>query len=69
MALLTSTDEVIEVFGGSRGVAELCEVTPSTVWTWNYRKKFPAARYRLMRRALKARGHDAPPQLWGQQRP
>ena len=61
----TSTNQVIEALGGNAAVAALTGRWPGAVSNWRNLEHFPANTYVIMRDALLALGHEAPPDwLW-----
>ena len=61
----TSTNQVIEALGGNAAVAALTGRWPGAVSNWRSLEHFPANTYVIMRDALLALGHEAPPDwLW-----
>ena len=61
----TSTNQVIEALGGNAAVAALTGRWPGAVSNWRSLDHFPANTYVIMRDALEALGHEAPPDwLW-----
>jgi hypothetical protein len=62
--MLHSTVDVIEALGGTKAVAELTGRTYPAAFNWRY-SKFPANTYLAIQSALKERGLEAPPELWG----
>jgi hypothetical protein len=61
----TSTTQVIEALGGNAAVAALTGRWPGAVSNWRSLEHFPANTYVIMRDALLALGHEAPPDwLW-----
>jgi hypothetical protein len=64
--LLTTFDEVIDILGGVKKVAELVDRSPSAVCNWRRTKgRFPTAQYFVMQKALAALDCTAPRALWG----
>jgi len=62
---LTSTNQVLEALGGNAAVAALTGRWPGAVSNWRSLEHFPANTYVIMRDALLALGHEAPPDwLW-----
>jgi hypothetical protein len=62
---LKSSIEVIDKLGGTAAVAELTGRKYNAVWMWRAFGKFPANTYLAIQSALKERGLEAPPELWG----
>ena len=61
----TSTNQVLEALGGNAAVAALTGRWPGAVSNWRSLEHFPANTYVIMRDALLALGHEAPPDwLW-----
>ena len=61
----TSTNQVLEALGGNAAVAALTGRWPGAVSNWRSLEHFPANTYVIMRDALLAMGHEAPPDwLW-----
>jgi hypothetical protein len=61
----TSTNQIIEALGGNAAVAALTGRWPGAVSNWRSLEHFPANTYVIMRDALLALGHEAPPDwLW-----
>ena len=61
----TSTNQVLEALGGNAAVAALTGRCPGAVSNWRSLEHFPANTYVIMRDALLALGHEAPPDwLW-----
>ena len=63
---LKTVDEVFLALGGTHEVARLTGRNRTAVCNWRSRRVCAAAAYKLMIDALEARGHTAPPSLWGQ---
>ena len=57
----TSTSQVIEALGGNAAIAALTGRWPGAVSNWRSLDHFPANTYVIMRDALLALGHEAPP--------
>lgn len=63
---LTSVEEVFAELGGYQAVREMFgHKNTSTALMWNFRKKFPAKTFTVMKAALEAKGASAPETLWG----
>jgi hypothetical protein len=65
LTMITTAVEVMEALGGNVGVGRLTGGKPSAVSNWKTFGKFPANQYVVMIEALRERGFDAPPSLWG----
>jgi hypothetical protein len=65
-APLVATSDVIQALGGSVKVAALTRRSRNAVAQWKRFKTFPANTYLTFAEALRAKGLDAPPWLWGQ---
>lgn len=61
---LSSTGAVIEALGGLQAVADLTGRGYSAAHNWKATGQFPANTYLLLRKALAAKGFDAPDTLW-----
>ena len=65
MVTIQTIEEVIEKLGGTKAVAELTKrPSPSAVPNWIVRNSFPLNTYTILKAALRARGYDAPDELW-----
>ncbi len=67
--ILHTTDDVIDLFGGTKKTADLLDLKMTVVSNWRASGTFPAARYLVMSHELAKRGYAAPPSLWGLQEP
>jgi hypothetical protein len=66
MRTLETTKDVIGALGGVPQVRELTQAkSDSVVWNWSVSDRFPAKTYFVMSAALRQRGVEAPPTLWG----
>lgn len=72
MKLLTTTDAVIDAFGGAKRMAQFltaqgypCGKSAATNWTTGQRGKFPPETVFILQAALAQRGLTAPASLWG----
>lgn len=63
----TPSSEIIDALGGTAAVCLLTGASPGSVSNWRRFGKFPAGKFVRMRDALRAKGIDAPPSLWGQE--
>jgi hypothetical protein len=63
---LKTVEEVIDELGGLKAVAALTGRTgsPSVVWNWKDRQRFPATTFVTLQTALQTRGLSAPHDLW-----
>lgn len=67
MQKLSSFEDVVEVFGGPKLLAQLTRNNTSAVWNWKMKRgRFPAKFYLSMSLELREQGYWAPPDLWGQ---
>lgn len=66
--MLDSTEAVVHALGGWGAVAELTGKRYGTAWQWK-RNGFPADTYLVLQAALRERGLEAPPSLWGMVEP
>jgi DNA-binding transcriptional regulator YdaS (Cro superfamily) len=57
--------DLVRALGGGSAVARVIGVSPSAVSNWQRLGRFPARTYLQIRRRLKAKGKNAPEQLWG----
>lgn len=64
---LETIEAVIEKLDGPKAVAELTNRTgsPSVVWNWIDRQRFPSNTFTIIKPALEQRGFTAPNHLWG----
>lgn len=70
MKTLKTVRGVITALGGAARVAELTDRGLTAVSNWQCRDgRLPAWSYLVIMEALKARGYDAPAQLWGMAAP
>jgi hypothetical protein len=67
LAPLVTTSDVIKVLGGTVKVAALTGRQRNAVAQWRRFKTFPANTYLVLAKALRDKGLDAPPWLWGQE--
>lgn len=65
MATLTTTKDVIDALGGTTAVAHITGRTYNCVHNWKGFKTFPSNSYVALIGALAAKGHSAPPSLFG----
>jgi hypothetical protein len=61
---LTSFNEVMDVLGGVKAVAEMTRNSRTSLWNWKQAGQFPPRHYRMMRDALLERGCVADLRLW-----
>jgi hypothetical protein len=72
MALLKTTDEVIDALGGNVAVSKLTHRTSDQAasnWRQSARNRFPRETYLIISNALLKLGHHAPASLWGFEEP
>lgn len=63
--MLTDVDTVIETLGGTAAVAGLAGVTSPAVSNWRERGKITADKFLLISEALKAKGVEVSPSVFG----
>lgn len=63
--VLSSTSEVIDALGGIAPVAAITGRKYGAAAQWPHFQSFPSNTYIVMTEALKAKGLQAPPALWG----
>jgi DNA-binding transcriptional regulator YdaS (Cro superfamily) len=63
--MLTDVDAVIEALGGTAAAAGLAGVSSPAVSNWRERGKITADKFLLISEALKARGADVSPSVFG----
>jgi hypothetical protein len=66
MARLNTAIKIIAVLGGTAEVARISQRTMAEVSRWKRWNRFPPQTYLCLTQALEAKGHVAPPALWGQ---
>lgn len=66
--MIVSVDEVIEELGGNSEVAALTGVRSPAVSNWRSRGRIPAELFLIFSEALKGKGKEADPSLFGMTR-
>lgn len=66
---LGTSSEVIDALGGTSATARLTGRKPQHVTNWRASGRLPADTFLIVKKELKAIGHDAPPSLWGIKEP
>lgn len=65
-SMLTTVEDVIDALGGNASVMELTKSKSlQTVTNWRYGQRIAAHTYVVMTTALKDKGLEADPSLWG----
>ncbi len=65
MKTLSTAPEIIEVLGGITAVANLTGRQYKAAQNWKSFGRFPSNTYLTLHSALRERGCNAPPELWG----
>ena len=65
MQSLGTTKDVMDALGGTAAVAKITGRTYNAAHNWRSFDRFPANTFVVMSRALRAKGLNAPAELWG----
>ncbi len=64
--VIVSVEDLVAALGGNEEVARLAGLsTTHAVSNWGTRRRVPAAYFLIFQRALKERGHEVSPDLFG----
>jgi hypothetical protein len=63
--MISTIDGVIAALGGTSATARIVNRTAGAVSNWKRRNRLPAELFYVIRSAVRERGQDAPPELFG----